>query len=146
MGRHPDSKCKILVEMPQVQSSKLTENELQLAPADYGYTVKVVEGTASPVLNGKTVTIGPEHELKISVTTQAASNSNVEGGKRNRKGANKTRKMEGGKRKLSGYMKFANKVRPQIMKENPGMPIPKLGSAIGAKWRALSDAEKKSYA
>jgi len=132
--------------MPQVQSSKLTENELQLAPADYGYTVKVVEGTASPVLNGKTVTIGPEHELKISVTTQAASNSNVEGGKRNRKGANKTRKMEGGKRKLSGYMKFANKVRPQIMKENPGMPIPKLGSAIGAKWRALSDAEKKSYA
>ena len=69
-----------------------------------------------------------------------------EGGKRNRKGANKTRKMEGGKRKLSGYMKFANKVRPDLMKENPGMPIPKLGSAIGAKWRALSDAEKKSYA
>ena len=72
----------------------------------------------------------------------------VEGGKRNRKGANKTRKnkQEGGKRKLSGYMKFANKVRPDLMKENPGMPIPKLGSAIGAKWRALSDAEKKSYA
>jgi hypothetical protein len=71
-----------------------------------------------------------------------------EGGKRNRKGANKTRKnkQEGGKRKLSGYMKFANKVRPDLMKENPGMPIPKLGSAIGAKWRALSDAEKKSYA
>lgn len=137
--------------MPQVQSSKLTDNQLQLAPADYGYTVKVVEGTVEPVLNGKTVTIAPEHELKISVTTQPATNSNAEGGgkvKKNRKEANKTRKnkQEGGKRKLSGYMKFANKVRPQIMKENPGMPIPKLGSAIGAKWRALSDAEKKSYA
>jgi hypothetical protein len=146
--------------MPQVQPSKLTENELQLSPADSGYTVKVVEGTVSPVLNGKIVTIAPEHELKISVTPILGSNSNdygnsnaygklnAQGGKRNRKGANKTRKnkQEGGKRKLSGYMKFANKVRPDIMKENPGMPIPKLGSAIGAKWRALSDAEKKSYA
>ena len=146
--------------MPQVQPSKLTENELQLSPADSGYTVKVVEGTVSPVLNGKIVTIAPEHELKISVTPILGSNSNnygnsnaygkfnAEGGKRNRKGANKTRKkkQEGGKRKLSGYMKFANKVRPDLMKENPGMPIPKLGSAIGAKWRALSDAEKKSYA
>ena len=137
--------------MPPPSASKLTDDQLQLAPADYGYTVKVVEGTASPVLNGKTVTIGPKHELKISVTTQPATNSNAEGGgkvKKNRKEANKTRKnkQEGGKRKLSGYMKFANKVRPQIMKENPGMPIPKLGSAIGAKWRELSDAEKKSYA
>lgn len=146
--------------MPQVQPSKLTENELQLSPADSGYTVKVVEGTVSPVLNGKIVTIAPEHELKISVTPILGSNSNdygnsnaygklnAQGGKRNRKGANKTRKnkQEGGKRKLSGYMKFANKVRPDLMKENPGMPIPKLGSAIGAKWRALSDAEKKSYA
>ena len=144
--------------MPQVQPSKLTENELQLSPADSGYTVKVVEGTVSPVLNGKIVTIAPEHELKISVTPILGSNSNgygnsnaygnPQGGKRNRKGADKTRKdkQEGGKRKLSGYMKFANKVRPDLMKENPGMPIPKLGSAIGAKWRALSDAEKKSYA
>lgn len=123
--------------MPQVQSSKLTENELQLSPSDYGYTVKVVEGTVSPVLNGKVVTIAPEHELKISVTSQPASNSNLEGGKRNRKEANKTRKnkQEGGKRKLSEYMKFANKVRPQLMKENPGMKVPELGKRIGKMWR-----------
>jgi hypothetical protein len=123
--------------MPQVQSSKLTENELQLSPSDYGYTVKVVEGTASPVLNGKVVTIAPEHELKISVTSQPASNSNLEGGKRNRKGVNKTRKnkQEGGKRKLSEYMMFANKVRPQLMKENPGMKVPELGKRIGKMWQ-----------
>jgi len=70
----------------------------------------------------------------------------VEGGKRNRKGANKTRKMEGGKRKLSGYMKFANKVRPQLMKENPGMKIPELGKKIGKMWGELSEADKKSHA
>lgn len=94
-----------------------------------------------------TVTCGGEGAANQSVNMEAEGDMSLhEGGKRNRKGANKTRKMEGGKRKLSGYMKFANKVRPDLMKENPGMPIPKLGSAIGAKWRALSDAEKKSYA
>ena len=52
-------------------------------------------------------------------------------------GSNKTRKnkQEGGKRKLSGYMKFANKVRPQLMKENPGMKVPELGKRIGKMWR-----------
>lgn len=93
-----------------------------------------------------TVTCGGEGAVNNAIMKAEGNMSFVEGGKRNRKGANKTRKMEGGKRKLSGYMKFANKVRPELMKENPGMPIPKLGSAIGAKWRALSDAEKKSYA
>ena len=95
-----------------------------------------------------TVTCGGEDNVNNAIMKAEGDMSLLEGGKRNRKGANKTRKnkQEGGKRKLSGYMKFANKVRPDLMKENPGMPIPKLGSAIGAKWRALSDAEKKSYA
>lgn len=99
---------------------------------------------------GDTLTVKcVENVMDQSAIMKAEGNMTfVEGGKRNRKGDNKTRKnkQEGGKRKLSGYMKFANKVRPDLMKENPGMPIPKLGSAIGAKWRALSDAEKKSYA
>jgi hypothetical protein len=52
-------------------------------------------------------------------------------------GSNKTRKnkQEGGKRKLSEYMKFANKVRPQLMKENPDMKVPELGKKIGKMWR-----------
>ena len=92
------------------------------------------------------VTCGEEGAANQSMAAEG-NMSGIMGGKRNRKGnATRKNKQEGGKRKLSGYMKFANKVRPQLMKENPGMPIPKLGSAIGAKWRALSDAEKKSYA
>jgi len=109
----------------------MVNHNLTLQPGDT-LTVKCVENVMD----------------QSAIMKEEGNMSLLEGGKRNRKGANKTRKnkQEGGKRKLSGYMKFANKVRPDLMKENPGMPIPKLGSAIGAKWRALSDAEKKSYA
>lgn len=58
--------------------------------------------------------------------------------------------QSGGKkktRKLSPYMKFAQKARQEILKENPSLKsdIPGMGRAIGAKWRALSDAEKAKY-
>jgi len=68
--------------------------------------------------------------------------------KRNNKkeSKNKTRKQEGGKRKLSGYMKFANKMRPQLMKDNPGMKVPQMGKKLGEMWGKLSDSEKKSHA
>ena len=44
-------------------------------------------------------------------------------------------------------MKFAQEVRPQLLQENPSLKsdIPAMGKAIGAKWRALSEAEKKQY-
>ena len=66
--------------------------------------------------------------------------------RKNRKNnvSRKNRTMSGGKRKLSGYMKFANKHRKEVMK--PGMKVPDIGRALGKKWRSLSDAEKKSYA
>ena len=67
--------------------------------------------------------------------------------RKNRKNnvSRKNRTMSGGKRrKLSGYMKFANKHRKDVMK--PGMKVPDIGRALGKKWRSLSDAEKKSYA
>ena len=64
--------------------------------------------------------------------------------RKNRKTSRKNKTQSGGKRKLSGYMKFANKHRKDVMK--PGMKVPDIGRALGKKWRALSDAEKKSYA
>lgn len=63
-------------------------------------------------------------------------------------GGKKKKKQEGGKsRKLSPYMKFAQKVRPELIKENPALrsDIPGMGKAIGAKWRALSEEEKKRF-
>lgn len=60
---------------------------------------------------------------------------------------NTTRKQKGGKRGPNGYMKFASKVRPQILKEHPELKsdVVAVARKIGAKWRAMSDAEKAKY-
>ncbi len=63
-------------------------------------------------------------------------------------GGRKKQKQSGGKsRKLSGYMKFAQKVRPDLIKENPALKsdIPGIGRKIGEMWRALSAEEKAKY-
>ena len=57
----------------------------------------------------------------------------------------KTRKSG---RKMSGYMKFAQKVRPSIVKGDAKMQkdVTLVAKEIGKQWRELSEAEKKSYA
>lgn len=57
-----------------------------------------------------------------------------------------TRKQKGG-RKLNRYMKFANKVRPEILRANPSLrsDVVSVARKIGEKWRALSDKEKARY-
>lgn len=55
----------------------------------------------------------------------------------------KTRKQSGGKRKLSGYMKFTMGERKKLPKT---MKFTQQGKELGKRWRALSDAQKKSYA
>lgn len=56
-------------------------------------------------------------------------------------------KKKKGTRKLSGYMKFAQEVRPRILKEDPSMKsdITKVGRKIGEMWRSLSTEEKARY-
>lgn len=58
----------------------------------------------------------------------------------------KTRKV-GGKRKLNGYMKFAQKTRPEILRANPSLrsDVVSVARKIGEKWRALSPTEKARY-
>jgi len=51
-----------------------------------------------------------------------------------------------GTRKLSGYMKFVQSERKNVMSENPKMAFGAVGKELGKRWGALSDAEKKSYA
>ncbi len=61
-------------------------------------------------------------------------------------GAKKSKKAKG-TRKLSGYMKFAQEIRPQLLKEDPSLrsDIPSIGRKIGEKWRALTAEEKARY-
>jgi hypothetical protein len=50
-----------------------------------------------------------------------------------------------GTRKLSGYMKFVQSERKNVIKSNPNMAFGAVGKELGKRWGALSDAEKKSY-
>ena len=66
--------------------------------------------------------------------------------KNNKNSRKQTRKQKGG-RKLNGYMKFAQKVRPEILRANPSMrsDVVAVARKIGEKWRSLSPAEKARY-
>lgn len=57
----------------------------------------------------------------------------------------KTRKS-GKKRALSGFMKFCQKERASVMKENPDIKFTEVGKELGKRWQALSEAEKKKFA
>ena len=69
------------------------------------------------------------------------------GGKKNKKNRTRKNNQAGGKKGPNGYMKFASKVRPQILKEHPELKsdVVAVARKIGAKWRAMSDAEKAKY-
>jgi len=75
----------------------------------------------------------------------ASSNTSSFGGGKGKKNKNNTRKQEGGKKKLSGFMKFSKQERASVLKENPGIEFAGVGKKLGEKWRALWDAEKKRY-
>lgn len=83
------------------------------------------------------------------------TSENMAGGKKSRRNASRksrknqaTRKNQaGGKRAPNAYMKFASKMRPQILKEHPELKsdVVAVARKIGEKWRALSDSEKKKF-
>jgi hypothetical protein len=51
-------------------------------------------------------------------------------------------------RKMSGFMKFAQSARKEILAEIPAMRknITAVAKEMGKRWRAMTDAEKKKYA
>jgi hypothetical protein len=61
-----------------------------------------------------------------------------------RKNQRKARKQT---RKLNPYMKFAKKMRPEILRQNPALrsDVVAVARKIGAKWRSMSDSEKARY-
>ena len=67
---------------------------------------------------------------------------NVGGRRKTRKAA---KKVGGAKRALSGFMRFSQKMRPEVMRENPGIAFGDVGRRLGEKWRSLSAGEKARY-
>ncbi len=107
----------------------------------------------------RVIRVKPGEEIRIICSEESSSNNGISsnnidlnlnnnaiGGKRVSK--NRTaKKSSGGKRAPNPYMKFASKMRPQILKENPEMKsdVVSVARKIGEKWRALSDSEKAKY-
>ena len=75
-----------------------------------------------------------KNNVKVNNSMNSAAPA-ASGGKR------KSRKSAG-KRKLSGYMKFAMGERKNLPKT---MKFTEQGKELGKRWRALSDAEKKKF-
>ena len=63
------------------------------------------------------------------------------------KGMVEKKKSRKGTRKVSGYMKFAGKVRKDIVAENPSMrsDVTAVAKELGKRWRAMSDADKRKF-
>ncbi|KAG6809281.1 hypothetical protein H0H92_000832 [Tricholoma furcatifolium] len=51
----------------------------------------------------------------------------------------------GPKRALSAYMFFSQNWRDRIKAENPGVGFGEIGKLLGAKWKELSEEERKPY-
>jgi len=49
------------------------------------------------------------------------------------------------KRPLSGYMKFAQSIRPKIVAENPNFAVTDVMKKIGKEWGKLTDTEKEKW-
>lgn len=49
------------------------------------------------------------------------------------------------KKKLTGFMLFSTKMRPDLKAKQPELTFGELGKELGKMWRGLSDAEKAKY-
>lgn len=114
--------------------------------------VTLESGTYEVILRKvKGNTDGTNYKNNIEYENESNSNDNTSSGRSFTGGSRKTRKanksMEGGKRKLSGYMKFGKARRPEIISAHPEWKgdVVAVAKEIGKQWRALSDAEKAKY-
>ena len=103
------------------------------------------EGSGSGSAN-----VGPgNNNISMNMNSNNSSSNNIgmQGGRKRMGKMTKKAKKAKGTRKLSPYMKFAQQVRPQIIKNNPNLKsdIIGVGRKIGEMWRGLSDAEKAKY-
>jgi structure-specific recognition protein 1 len=102
------------------------------------------------VLNvGDTLTVTVADPKDRSTTAPGSNNNNynefkIAGGAR-RKTRKAGKKVGGAKRALSGFMRFSQKMRPEVMRENPGIAFGDVGRRLGEKWRSLSAGEKARY-
>lgn len=102
-------------------------------------------GVGAPVAEATGVVEKVTVEAPLASTPQAESPATEAQATPTQTGG-KTKKSSGKKRKLNGFMKFANTRRAALMKANPGAKIGEIGKMMGAEWRKMSDAAKQAFA
>jgi hypothetical protein len=80
---------------------------------------------------------------KRSEAAKAAAAKRKE--KAEKKAKKEAKKAAGEKKPLTGFMLFASEERPKLKAKNPEMTFGETGKALGAAWKALSDAEQAKY-
>ncbi|KOO29370.1 nucleosome binding protein [Chrysochromulina tobinii] len=60
-------------------------------------------------------------------------------------GVEKKEPKAGGKKPVTGFMKFSAERRPTLKAEQPDLTFGGIGKALGAEWRGMSDKEKEKY-
>jgi len=115
--------------------AEISAGVVNVAGGRYEVVLRPVGGNANRQANARN-NANQEENSGVQGTNEVPSR----GGAKKQKGGKKTRK-------LSGYMKFAQNVRPEIIKENPALKsdIPGIGRKIGEMWRGLSAEEKAKY-
>lgn len=90
-----------------------------------------------------------EDKAKAAKEEYEAKHGKVERGSKAKTGGAKAGKDKGEKkpRGLSAYMFFSQAERQNVIKEQPELAskVAEVAKVLGAKWKALSDAEKKPY-
>ena len=142
----------VLICKEKGEDVKIFKNGNPIYKENDTVTQSTTPNTAPPLPN-KTEVVEEEESTPVEEESETIVENNMAGGKKSRRNtarknnATRRKNQAGGKRGPNGYMKFANKIRPQILKEHPELKSDVVGVArkIGEKWRALSDSEKKKY-
>lgn len=128
------------------------ENEEVIKPNNTGNIPRLIETEEDIKKKNNSQKDAISEQAPDEEESASTVENNMAGGKKSRRNGNRKnnvtrRKQAGGKRGPNAYMKFANKIRPQVLKEHPELKSDVVGVArkIGEKWRSLSDAEKKKY-
>jgi len=121
----------------------MTIQKITVLPGD---EVHVVCGAAgAPAASGAPAAANAAKRLRNNgkgVYNATAQNLEMKGGKKTRS----AKSTGGGKtRKVSGYFKFMQQERSNIVKQHPKFAVTDVAKEAGKRWRALSAAEKAKY-
>jgi len=86
----------------------------------------------------------PGHDAQ-GVLIQAPSHMYPGGGMASSRGKRARRDPNAPKRARGSFVFFTFDMRPQVMREFPGIKFVEMGTVLGERWRAISPEEKKKY-